>query len=62
MKANTTMSSRSNETSGTGFFTWAIILVTAGLLVAMTSDFTATRTTTAPAAHTVQTQVAQKNG
>lgn len=61
MKANTTMSTRSNETSGTGFFTWAIILVTAGLLVAMTSDFTATQTTTTTA-HTVQTQTAQKNG
>lgn len=60
MKANTTMSSETGEVSGTKFFTWAIILVTAGLLVAMTSDFTAMKTSTSPAAHTVQTEAPQK--
>ena len=45
MKANTTMAG-DTETSGTGFFTWAALVVLAGLLVAVTTDFTAERNMT----------------
>lgn len=55
MKANTTMHG-DTETSGTKFFTWAILVVVAGVLVAMTADVTSQRT--APAA-TAQTATAQ---
>jgi hypothetical protein len=46
------------ETAGTKFFTWAIIVVAAGLLVAMTTDFTSKPTTAQPATHTVETTTA----
>jgi hypothetical protein len=53
MKPNTTIHG-GQEVAGTKFFTWAIIAVAAGLLVAMTTDFTSKQT--APAStHTVQT-------
>jgi len=42
MKANTTMHG-DTETSGTKFFTWAILVVVAGVLVAMTADVTSQR-------------------
>lgn len=46
MKANTTMAG-DTETSGTRFFTWAILVVVAALLVAVTTDFTSERNMTA---------------
>ena len=60
MKTHTTMQG-DTETSGTKFFTWAILVVAAGLLVAVTTDFTSARnmTTTAHATHAVHhTEVA----
>lgn len=59
MKANTTMSSETGETSGTKFFTWAIIVVAAGLLVAVTTDFTTDRNMTAATHSAAQTQSAK---
>ena len=51
MKMNATMTG-DTETSGTRFFTWAILAVVAGLLVAVTTDFTNQRNmTTATTAH-----------
>ncbi len=49
MKMNATMTG-DTETSGTRFFTWAILAVVAGLLVAVTTDFTGQRNMTAPTA------------
>ncbi|HWA90155.1 MAG TPA: hypothetical protein VG889_08990 [Rhizomicrobium sp.] len=55
MKMNSTMTGET-ETSGTGFFTWAVLVVVAGLLVAVTTDFTAERNmTTVHATQTSQT-------
>ncbi len=54
MKVHTTMAG-DTETSGTKFFTWAILVVLAGLLVAVTTDFTTERNmTTVHAAETAQ--------
>jgi len=50
MKMNATMTG-DTETSGTRFFTWAILAVVAGLLIAVTTDFTNGRNMTATAAH-----------
>lgn len=51
MKMNATMTG-DTETSGTRFFTWAILTVVAGLLIAVTTDFTNERNmTTTAAAH-----------
>ena len=58
MKHTTTIHG-GQEVAGTKFFTWAVIAVAAGLLVAMTTEFTAKQSTPAPA-HTVQTS-ADKN-
>lgn len=58
MKANTTMAG-DTETSGTRFFTWAILVVVAGLLAAVTSDFASERNmTTATHAETTTAQSA----
>jgi len=47
------------EVAGTKFFTWAIIAVAAGLLVAMTTDFTSKPVAAAqPTTHTVETTAA----
>jgi len=55
MKMNATMTG-DTETSGTRFFTWAILAVVAGLLVAVTTDFTNQRNMTAPStAHAATT-------
>jgi hypothetical protein len=53
MRPNTTIHG-GQEVAGTKFFTWAIIAVAAGLLVAMTTDITFKQTAPVPA-HTVQT-------
>jgi len=58
MKADTTMRA-DTETSGSRFFTWAIILVTAGVLAAMTADFTGSRTTVSAETQTVETSASQ---
>ncbi|MBV9990614.1 MAG: hypothetical protein JOZ72_04910 [Alphaproteobacteria bacterium] len=50
MKMNATMTG-DTETSGTRFFTWTILAVVAGLLVAVTTDFTSQRNMTTAAAH-----------
>ena len=42
------------ETAGTKFFTWAIIAVAAGLLVAMTADFTSKPAVPQTPTHTVE--------
>jgi hypothetical protein len=54
MKANITMTG-DTETSGTRFFTWAILVVVAGLLVAVMSDVTSQGNLTA-ASHVSATQ------
>ncbi|MBV8977300.1 MAG: hypothetical protein JO261_02725 [Alphaproteobacteria bacterium] len=55
MKTETSLHG-AGESSGSRFFTWAIILAAAGLLVAMTADITRTQATTT---HTVQTDAQQ---
>jgi hypothetical protein len=45
MNTNTTMTGDS-ENAGAGFFTWAALVVLAGLLVAVTTDFTSERNMT----------------
>lgn len=62
MKMNATMTG-DTETSGTRFFTWAILAVVAGLLFAVTTDFTTGRNMTEVTAHAAPaaTHTVEKN-
>jgi len=57
MKTETSLHG-AGETAGSKFFTWAIILAAAGLLVAMTTDITS-NASSQPPAHTAQTATQQ---